>query len=320
MTASSANDSQINRTTVVVALGLAVAFVVAVLGGARYFVTKAAHQPVAMSQLDSPLADSSECSALIDALPSSLNGHRRAELAAPAPAGAAAWQSSSTERITLRCGVHMPAQYNEYSAPLTFDAAGARWLRVDDATPGSTLSTWFSVDREPAVAVTADEASLGTAATPLDDLDLSALPQKTQPPAPAPLSQLAAASGAGAASAHTCRALVDAAPESIAEGYRRLDATSADAAHTVAWIAEGKEPIVVRCGVAAPESYAAGAQLSQVNDVPWFEDTTLANGTTTSTWYALGRVTDVAASLPQSVGNEAVTNLSTLIADTLPER
>ena len=41
---------------------------------------------------------------------------------------------------------------------------------------------------------------------------------------------------------------------------------------------------------------------------------------TTSTWYALGRVTDVAASLPQSEGNEAVTNLSKLIAETLPER
>lgn len=315
MTDSAANDSQINRSIVLLSLGLALVFVVAVLGGARYFVTKAAQQPVAMSELDSPAADSPECAALVDALPDTLGGHRRAELAEPAPEGAAAWQSSSTERITLRCGVHMPAQYTAYSEPLVFDAAGARWLRVDDATPGSTLSTWFSVDRSPAVAVTADDAALGRADTPLEGLDVSMLPAEEQQPAPTPLSQLKPA--ANTKDAQACAALVDAAPEEIAEGYRRVQPEGED---SLAWIAEGKEPVVVRCGVAEPENYAAGAQLSQVNDVPWFEDTTLANGTTTSTWYALGRVTDVAASLPQSEGNEAVTNLSKLIAETLPER
>lgn len=299
----------------IVSLGLALAFVAVVLGGARYFVKQAAQQPVAMSQLDSPAANSPECAALVASLPEKLNGHRRAELADPAPAGAAAWQSSSTERITLRCGVHMPAQYTAYSEPLVFEAAGARWLRVDDATPGSTLATWFSVDREPAVAVTADEASLGKADTPLEGLDLAALPAGEQPVGEAPLSQLQPAANPEDAAA--CSALIDAAPQDIATGYRRVEPATE---HTVAWIAEGKEPIVVRCGVAEPENYAAGAQLSQVNDIPWFEDTTLANGTTTSTWYALGRVTDVAASLPQSEGNEAVTNLSKLIADTLPER
>ena len=318
MSASPANESQVNRTAAYVSLGLAVVFVVAVLGGARFVATQAANQPVAMSQLDSPQAGSQECSTLIDALPNRLLSHRRAALADPAPEGAAAWQSSSTERVTLRCGVAMPQQYTAFVEPLTFEAAGAHWLRVDDATPGSTMSTWYTVDREPAVAVTADEASLGRDNTPLDGLDLSGLPAQQHAYAPVPLTQLAAdESGA----ADSCRALTDAAPDSIAEGYRRSAPRDVpESAHAVGWIADGKEPIVVRCGVADPASYAAGAQLSQVDDVPWFEDTTLANGTTASTWYALGRATGVAVSLPQSAGSEAITNLSALIAEQLPEQ
>lgn len=304
---STAHDAQFNRTTIYVSLGLAVALVLGVLVGARVFFNRVALQPVAMTQLPAPEASSSECTSLIDALPATLADLKRAELAKPAPEGAAAWQASSTERITLRCGVDAPAQYTPYAQ--TEDIDGARWLRVNDATPGSTLATWFTVDRSPVLAVTADTQQLRSGAAPVAGIDTSALTGPAPEQHPAPLADLAAGGGAGAAS---CNSLLAAAPDSIADGYTRVDAVSEQ---TVAWSAEGQDAIVLRCGVAAPENYGPGARLDQVNGVPWFEDVKLANGTTASTWYAMGRDVQVAASLPQAESNEAITNLTNLVAE-----
>ena len=170
---STAHDAQFNRTTIYVSLGLAVALVLGVLVGARVFFNRVALQPVAMTQLPAPEASSAECTSLIDALPSTLADLKRAELAEPAPEGAAAWQASSTERITLRCGVDAPAQYTPYAQ--TEDIDGARWLRVNDATPGSTLATWFTVDRSPVLAVTADTQQLRDGTAPVSGIDTAAL-------------------------------------------------------------------------------------------------------------------------------------------------
>ena len=313
---STAHDAQFNRTTIYISLGLAVALVLGVLVGARVFFNRVALQPVAMTQVPAPEASSAECTSLIDALPSTLADLKRAELAEPAPEGAAAWQASSTERITLRCGVDAPAQYTPYSQPEDID--GARWLRVNDATPGSTLTTWFTVDRSPVLAVTADVEQLRSGAAPVSGIDTAALTGPAPEQRPAPLADLAGAGGGGsdggvgAAGAAGCDSLLAAAPDSIAEGYTRVDAVSEQ---TVAWSAEGQDAIVLRCGVAAPENYGPGARLDQVNGVPWFEDVKLANGTTASTWYAMGRDVQVAASLPQAESNEAITNLTNLIAE-----
>lgn len=309
---STAHDAQFNRTTIYVSLGLAVALVLGVLVGARVFFNRVALQPVAMSQVPAPEASSAECASLIDALPATLAGLKRAELAEPAPDGAAAWQASSTERITLRCGVDAPAQYTPYSQPEDID--GARWLRVNDATPGSTLATWFTVDRSPVLAVTADTQQLRDGTAPVSGIDTAALTGPAPEQHPAPLADLAAggdaagADGAGGA----CDSLLAAAPDSISDGYTRVDAVSEQ---TVAWSAEGQDAIVLRCGVADPENYGPGARLDQINGVPWFEDVKLANGTTASTWYAMGRDVQVAASLPQAESNEAITNLTNLVAE-----
>ena len=300
---TTAHEPQINRTAIAISLGLALLLVIGAVVGARIYFNQVALQPVAMTDLPAPQADSQACASLIDDLPSDLHGHPRAELAEPAPAGAAAWRSSSTERITLRCGVDIPAQYTDYA--ITEDIDGARWLRVDDITPQSTLATWYTVDRSPVVAVTADTEQLDGGA-PVDGLDLAALEQHDQPRNPAPLTELEAADSS------KCSGLLDAAPESIAEGYTRTEPASDN---TVAWHAKGRDPIVVRCGVAPSPNYGPGEQLAQVNGIPWFEDVKLANGTTASTWYALGRDSGIAASLPQAESNEAITNLTDLIAE-----
>ena len=300
---TTAHEPQINRTAIAISLGLALLLVIGAVVGARLYFNQVALQPVAMTDLPAPQADSQACASLIDDLPSDLHGHPRAELAEPAPAGAAAWRSSSTERITLRCGVDIPAQYTDYA--ITEDIDGARWLRVDDITPQSTLATWYTVDRSPVVAVTADTEQLDGGA-PVDGLDLAALEQHDQPRNPAPLTELEAADSS------KCSGLLDAAPESIAEGYTRTEPAGDN---TVAWHAKGRDPIVVRCGVAPSPNYGPGEQLAQVNGIPWFEDVKLANGTTASTWYALGRDSGIAASLPQAESNEAITNLTDLVAE-----
>lgn len=300
---TTAHEPQINRTAIAISLGLALLLVVGAVVGARFYFNKVALQPVAMTDLPAPEADSQACASLLDDLPSDLRGHPRAELAEPAPAGAAAWRSSSTERITLRCGVDVPAQYTDYAITDVID--GATWLRVDDITPQSNLATWYSVDRSPVVAVTADAEQLD-GGSPVDGLGLDALAQKDQPRNPAPLADL------HTADASKCADLLEAAPDSIAEGYARTEPVSEN---TVAWHAKGRDPIVVRCGVALSENYGPGEQLAQVNDIPWFEDVKLANGTTASTWYALGRDSGIAASLPQAESNEAITNLTELVAE-----
>ncbi len=303
--------SQLSRSVILALLGLAMVLVVGVLVGVKVFYDRVALQPVALTDLPSPQADSPECTQLVDALPATLLGHRRAELAEPAPQGAAAWQSSSTQRVTLRCGVDAPLQYTEYTP--TEEVGGTRWMRIDDATPGSTMTTWYTVDRFPVVAVTSDESALN-GKNPLPKLDLSALQKRDMEPAPAPLSTLAAGP------ADHCDALMNDLPGSPAEGFTRLGADRVHTPDTAVWVAAGREPIVVRCGVADPENYTPGVQLYQINDVTWFEDTKLANGTTSATWFALGRDAVVAASLPQAEGNGAVTALSEAIGRNVPGR
>lgn len=297
-------DTQFNRTAIYVSLGIAIAMVLAVIFGAKYVFTSTAQQPVALPPTPSEAADSPECAELVRALPDVLLGHPRAELADPAPAGVAAWASTSEDRVTVRCGVDLPQQYTEYSQ--TLNVEGEEWLKVIDATPGSNLTTWYSTQRSPAVAMTTstDEEPQG-----LSDA-LSRLPHESLTPHPAPLSQLAAGPD------EMCPKLDKALPGSLAEGYTRRS----DVGDKNTWVysAPGREEIVVRCGVAAPENYAAGVQLQQVNEVPWFEDTTLAEGTTAGTWFALGRSEDLALSAPQDAANSALVRLSDALAKATP--
>lgn len=302
--ATTAHEPQVNRTTILVSLGLAVLLVLGAVIGARVFFQRVALQPVAMTDLPAPMADSPECASLIDGLPDRFAGLPRAELAEPAPQGAAAWRKSTDDRVTLRCGVDMPAQYTDYAVTETI--GNATWMRIDDLTPQSNLATWYTVDRSPVIAVTGDAQVLHDSKKSLGRLGADGLPSKDQPQNPAPLSALEGAD------ASKCDALLQAAPDAIAEGYTRTEPASEN---TVAWRAEGRDPIVLRCGVAPSPNYAPGAQLAQVNDIPWFEDVLLANGTTASTWYALGRDSGIAVSLPQAESNEAITNLTELIAE-----
>ena len=122
------NGAVMRRPLILLSLGLALLLVAGVLVGSKLYLKQLNNQPVALTELPSPEADSPECAALVDALPDALAGHRRAELAEPAPAGAAVWQTSSAERVTLRCGVDAPLQFTELTP--TEEIGGAEWMTV----------------------------------------------------------------------------------------------------------------------------------------------------------------------------------------------
>lgn len=305
MSSSAVNQS--NRTPIYIALGLGILLVLGTLVGARVMMDRSSHEPVGMSAIDAPEADSAACKNFVEALPKKVNGHQRAPIAAPVPPGAAAYAKSSDDRVTVRCGVHTPFQLTDLAQ--TQESGGAQWLKLNDATEGSTLATWYAVDRSPVVAVTLEKES-----TPGDDL-ADAL-GKIDGPAPkrnpVPLTNLQST-----AAVDKCRPFMDALPEHLGSVYERNRGVKLPQA-TAAWTAEGHDPVVVRCGVGDPAGYRAGERLQQVNDIPWFADTQVAEGTTVGTYYPMGRAANVAVSMPSNEGNAVLVDLTQTVSANLP--
>ena len=354
-TDSGAAEESIGRVPIYVSLGLSLSLVAVVLVGAR--IIGGGAPTVSLSALPAEHADSAECQQLIASLPDDVAGLPRAEIAEPAPAGVAAWSSGSSgasdnyrDQVSLRCGVDMPFQYSEYSSPQAIDDGGdsgtdaaTEWIEVRDQTPGSSLSTWYSTNRFPTVAVTvdrpeetdstdsADGAATEQARQAIEELTgaTEALALHEHTPHPAPLSEL---TSAGPDAVDMCHDLLEAARDGFtpAEGYELYTSTRDNAddnnadntgrateADTVAWTHPGYEPIVLRCGIADPE-VPRGERLQQINEVPWYEDTVLADGTTASTWYPLGREVAVAVSTPQASAQEALSRITELVKQHTP--
>jgi len=294
----------INKVPIIIALVLAILLVAGVIVGARMVADRAHQTPVAIAEVDSPAADSSECGEFT--------------IADPAPAGVAVWRKTALRQITVRCGVAAPAQLTDLSQ--LEEVAGVKWLQVVDTTPGSTLQTWYTTDRDKVVAVTADGEALQSHSMPevittFSDA-LAALPAGSANRSPIPLSELPTAEGEDTSK---CGGLLSTLPETIDAGgtqYSRAKQPSG-APELAAWTAPGAEPIVVRCGVEFPTAYEAGARLSQVNDMPWFEDTTLGNGTTASVWYAVDAHPVVVLSAPQAAAQSALVQVSAAIRSKL---
>ncbi|MDA2892985.1 DUF3515 domain-containing protein [Mycolicibacterium sp. BiH015] len=192
------------RAVLIAALSVAVAGIVGVLVVAAVMQRSPVQDPVAVTSVPAPQADSPECRSLLDALPRELDGYRRAPLVDPAPEGAAAWQPEEPggDALILRCGVDRPAEF-VVGAPLqVVDAVS--WFRVGEAGAGNDRvgeagagndrvgeaggggrSTWFAVDRPVYVALTLPPGSGPTAIQTLS----KTIAEKLQPrrPDPAPI-------------------------------------------------------------------------------------------------------------------------------------
>ncbi|MEL4153164.1 DUF3515 domain-containing protein [Corynebacterium bovis] len=306
------NSARGGLTVAWVTLGLAVVFVAAVLIGAKVLVDRHIYAPVAMGTVDAPGSSSPQCDSIVGDLPGKVGDYRKVDVAAPAPQGTGAYRNHDRDELTVRCGVSTPSQYTDLSD--TEERGGTTWLRVRDTTKGSDLSTWYAVGQSPVVAVTASGDLDGA---DLDDLgglisshgDTAAAPE----PQPAPLTDLRAAPGADAAA---CDAFTAALPGRIGDASRVTDRAGLPAG-TVAYTAPGLEPVVVRCGVAAPSSYHPGVQLQQVDEVPWFAESSLDQGSTEGRYFAVGYSPLVALSMPADAGNDAITQISRAVAGAL---
>lgn len=316
----SSSEVPVNKTPMIIALILSLLLVVGVLIGAKLVFRQAASEPIAMSTLDNPDASSPECAKFLESVPDKLLGHDRATIAEPAPPGAAAWKSSSLEQVTLRCGVDIPLQYTDLA--MLDDVQDTSWLTVVDATPGSSLRTFYALNRDKVIAVTSDAAGLQqkTVTDISEQLAkaLDTLPLTKQPTHPLPLANLDIVSK----NTKSCAALLDKLPQSFSSSdsaeFTRTNNNLPT--NTAAWTAKDFEPIILRCGTDFPESYQAGAQLQQINNVVWFEDTTVGNGTTASAWFAVDGEDVVAVSMPQVVAQVVLAQLSPQITKEIPQQ
>ncbi|APE08722.1 MULTISPECIES: DUF3515 domain-containing protein [Rhodococcus] len=164
------------------AIALPVALLVGVVVAAVIVSQSPVNTPVGLGPVPAPEAESESCSQLLDALPEELGDYTRAELADPAPVGAAAWQSDDGEEVVLRCGLDRPDQFDRAAALQVID--DVQWFEVSGAEQGIPASTWFAVDRPVYVALTVPD---GSGPTPLQDITATisaTLPQQEIDPAP----------------------------------------------------------------------------------------------------------------------------------------
>lgn len=147
------------RGALIAAVVVAVAAIVGVLVAAAIARQPASLQPVPVVSIPAPAADDPSCRALLDGLPDDLDEYRRAPLANPAPAGAAAWQrpggesTGSADAVILRCGIDRPLEFVT-GAPLQM-VDEVSWFRIAD----SGRTTWVAVDRPAYVALTLPDGS-----------------------------------------------------------------------------------------------------------------------------------------------------------------
>lgn len=164
------------------AIALPVALLVGVVVAAVFVARTPVNSPVGLGPVPAPEADSESCSSLLEALPEDLGDFKRAELADPAPIGAAAWQSPDGQEVVLRCGLERPDEFDQAAALQIVDQV--QWFEISGAQQGIDASTWFAVDRPVYVALTVPN---GSGPTPLQDISAAiagALPQQGIDPAP----------------------------------------------------------------------------------------------------------------------------------------
>ncbi len=167
---------------VAAALALPIALAAGVITAAvvtQHGQTSAKTGPVVVAAVPAPASGSAGCSALVGALPDNLGDAAKAELASPAPAGAAAWRASgTTEPLVLRCGIERPAEFDQ-AAPLVV-VNGVQWLQIS----GASATTWVAVDRGTYVGLTLPNGAGSAALQDASNVIKTVMPPQAPDPAP----------------------------------------------------------------------------------------------------------------------------------------
>lgn len=177
-------DHRRHPAVIATAVAFPVALIVGVLVAAFLAGRDPVQDPVALSTVPAPSSGSPECAALMDALPGTLDGIEKAELAEPAPESAAAWKPVDGQAIVLRCGVDRPIEFDQ-AAPLQV-IDGVQWFNVSGEQVGSNSSTWYLVDRGVYVALTLPDSSGPTPLQEISTVVTETLEPRPLDPAPLP--------------------------------------------------------------------------------------------------------------------------------------
>lgn len=114
-----------------------------------------------------------------------------------------------------------------------------------------------------------------------------------------------------------CREFLSTLPDKLGD-YSRVDSDDPAAALSATYRADRREPVVVRCGLDMPKGYKAGERLTSVNDLPWFAEPSLAQGSTSGNWFGLGREQIVGISMPGAQeDNSTITEVSKAMVKTM---
>lgn len=164
-----------SRAVLIAALVVAIGTIGVILGIAA---TRHRVAPAVVAAVPAPGAQDPLCHNLIEALPQRLGDYTRAQLAQPAPAGAAAWQPAGDgDPVVLRCGLDRPAEFVVGSPVQVVDRV--QWFEVRQ----DQRSTWYTVDRAVYVALTLPPGSGPTPIQQLSDLIDRVVPARRVDPA-----------------------------------------------------------------------------------------------------------------------------------------
>ncbi|UMB68044.1 DUF3515 domain-containing protein [Mycobacterium paraterrae] len=164
-----------SRAVLIAALVVAIGTIGVILGIAA---TRHRVAPAVVAAVPAPGAQDPLCHNLIEALPQRLGDYTRAQLAQPAPAGAAAWQPAGDgDPVVLRCGLDRPAEFVVGSPVQVVDRV--QWFEVSQ----DQRSTWYTVDRAVYVALTLPPGSGPTPIQQLSDLIDRVVPARPVDPA-----------------------------------------------------------------------------------------------------------------------------------------
>lgn len=163
-----------SRRVLIAALVIAVGTIGTILAIA---VTRHRTVPVVLGAVPAQHAQDTACRSLSDALPDRLGDFARAQLAQPAPPGAAAWQRGDDgDPVVLRCGLERPADFVAGSPIQVVDNVG--WFEITQ----DGLTTWYTVDRAVYVALTLPQGSGPTAIQQLSEVIDRVLPARPVDP------------------------------------------------------------------------------------------------------------------------------------------
>jgi hypothetical protein len=158
------------RAAMIAALVVAVGTIGVILAIAA---TRHHTSPVVVAAVPAPQAQDPACRTLTEALPQRLGDYSRAQLAQPAPVGAAAWQPKDTgDPVVLRCGLERPTDFVVGSPIQVVDRV--QWFRVSQ----DERTTWYTVDRAVYVALTLPQGSGPTPIQALSDLIDRSIPAR----------------------------------------------------------------------------------------------------------------------------------------------